>query len=388
MIKLREVVRYGLPETNSSSSHSVVISKLENNKINCTALLPDKDGVIHIPPCDVYFGNCNFKSSNDSLIKLQLVISLLSNMSDSISSFGKKLSWIKEILCNFTGARDVVFEGISRFNEIYKNSIIEDKIDQDFRRYDYIIYESLGSAFGDVDHQSVDYLIDNIFENKHTILDFIFNPDSWLFLSSDCCDSAGLIEKVLSDYKGSTRLDCYISIDFGYNLGRVDFPIRCSYDDTTFDISRELMYSRDNFIQSLVSFNVDLDKFEGIDSNYSEDLISHLRGLSFSIPDNILSVGGDLFHNTHRKCSLTVLLIDNTYYLVLTNKKTYNRIEEFIQSNLMNLSSFYTPGEKNSGDGEVFKQFISNNPDLIENKDWKLFKMDIMIENFDNSQKI
>ena len=49
-MKIRKVFRIGLPETNSSSSHSVTISMTNNfQDPKVWNLYPNEDGIIHVP---------------------------------------------------------------------------------------------------------------------------------------------------------------------------------------------------------------------------------------------------------------------------------------------------------------------------------------------------
>ena len=208
MKKLKEVIRYGLPETNSSSSHSVVISRLDKSNIDkekYLSFLPNEDGVINIPKSDIDFGDRGFAASNDSMIKLQLVISLLAQKSDTIQEFGKRLFWLKRILCNFTGASDVIFDGLTEFNDIYK-SYFNLEGGAESQGYTYIIKDSLSNAFNEVDHQSYYSLFREILDNKDCMLDFIFNTDSWLFLGNDSLDMNERIEKTLREYRSNKKI--------------------------------------------------------------------------------------------------------------------------------------------------------------------------------------
>ena len=390
MKKIKEVIRDGLPETNSSSSHSVVISKLVKSDIDKERLLsflPNENSIINIPKeIGVYFGNRGFAASNDSLVKLQLVISLLTKKTDSIQEFGKRLFWLKRILCNFTGATDVIFEGLVTLNDVYKTYYKRNEV-VSADDHDYIIYEALEYAFGNVDHQSYQTLCRDILEDKDTVLDFIFNPDSWMFLGSDSIDMDKRIEDTLRNYKQKTSsnittYDGIVSIFFGYNLGRVDFPFYSTSNKNSKIM--DIISGREGFLYAL-SFNPNLGIFEGITSDYSfntkgdceeyDTLLSFYSNNPYSIESSYISEEG-----------FNLIILDGNYYVVFFNTKVRKLISSYFDN--VSIDSWIGWGNQTYKElGMLFKKHILEpNPDLVEGIDWKLFNLKITINKYHESQ--
>ena len=95
MNKLKVVYREGLPETNSSSSHSVVITRSESKDIDKNYIPIREDGTIVIPKYDgeiFDFGRSGFEAHNDFITKAVFVISL---------SIGCKplTKFLKDVIC-------------------------------------------------------------------------------------------------------------------------------------------------------------------------------------------------------------------------------------------------------------------------------------------------
>lgn len=203
-MNIRKVIRRGLPETNSSSSHSVTISMTNNfQDPNIWNLQPDENGIIHVPG-DVSFG-WEWNKYNDVLTKLQYVCGIIchSNYEHRIKR-SKKLFELKRIILDFTGAKDVIFDWETEYNERLKNG--EDP-------------EDIWINSPEIDHNSWD-IFPEITENKDTLKNFIFNPESWLYLGNDNSSA----DKDFYVDQPETP-DTIASIDFSGDIGRIDFEI-------------------------------------------------------------------------------------------------------------------------------------------------------------------
>lgn len=161
-----------LPETNSSSSHSVVLGTSERfDRDNSLSL--NADGNIVIENSDYRFDEQTEKF-NDATMKLLyaygLTFSLLSD--ESISMF-RQLKEIEDVVLGFTGAKKLI---IPWFDEYFKDR-------RKNRNNDYEI------CFSDytpsVDHQSLHEMTVQIFESPETLKDFIFNKNSVLYIKGD-----------------------------------------------------------------------------------------------------------------------------------------------------------------------------------------------------------
>jgi hypothetical protein len=135
---MRTLIRHGVYETNSSSSHSVSIGLQENKEFLLDTLYPDQDGIITIEGGE--YGWDWFKH-NDAATKA-------SYAAQQFRYDDEKLQILKEVIMEQTGAEDVVFEDLEN---------------------------------GYIDHDSSG-IIDS---SSTTLHDFIFNKNSWLFGGND-----------------------------------------------------------------------------------------------------------------------------------------------------------------------------------------------------------
>lgn len=318
----------------------------KTDEIDFLSLLPNEDGIIEIPKPVVDFGNTGFSSYNSPLVKLQLVLSLVAIEAENIVQLSKLLGWLKILLCNFTGAKDVKFLGLEEYN-----------YDEDYTEYSYF-WETIGVCFGSVDHQSREFLYNCIFEENQVILDFIFNPDSWLFLGSDCYDTESLINREVGEYYG--LVEAYASIDFGYNLGRVDFPL---YNYPEFEcLSNDIIHGRNNFILSVV-FDPDSKKFFFMNMNGDK-------------PDNkkLLSLGsrGGFFSYRNED---SIANTGDGYCLIFRSGFLIENMSPK-PTDMLSLSAFE--------DVTSWSYINANKDNLVEGVDYMIFKIDINIDDFNN----
>lgn len=196
---IRKVIR-NLPETNSSSSHSVVICTDKTSLLdpNDNPLNMDDNGVITVP-CYESFG-WEWERTNSPMTKLQYLCGLLWDRDNP-----KKIKRLINVVLNFTGANKILFEWAE--NKKRDTSDLEDDYNND--------------GAPEIDHNSRD-IVYEIAESNETIKDFIFNNNSWLFLGNDNSESPNGFYDV---FEKENDIDAIISFEFGYNLGRVDIPI-------------------------------------------------------------------------------------------------------------------------------------------------------------------
>lgn len=182
--------RLNFPETNSSSTHSLVInpSFFPNVKQIKEDLSPfiDENGTLIIHSRD--FG-WEVEKHKNTYVKIQYAVAQLSTRfceKDIPPQASKKLSYIKYLITKYSGIKDVKFE--------------------------------LQSS---VDHQSQD-LLDEIYESPETLEKFLFGEGSWLYLSND----NGGDEFNIYEYEDDT--------DYGYcklllppgEVGEIEIPIQ------------------------------------------------------------------------------------------------------------------------------------------------------------------
>lgn len=134
---MKKLIRKGVFETNSSSSHSIAIAS-EDKEFVLDTIYPDQHGTIIIRGEE--FGWDWFKH-NDAETKASYAAQQFSNDNDAL----EKLEWV---IKDQTGAERVIFEGLDN---------------------------------GYVDHES--YGI--VGKSAHELKNFIFNKNSWLFGGND-----------------------------------------------------------------------------------------------------------------------------------------------------------------------------------------------------------
>ena len=213
--EIKFVVRAGgLVETNSSSSHALSICSEPSEYVHPGDIdfdLDIRDGVLYIPCRDDDFG-WEYEKSNSCLTKLQYVCALFFNSWEPLSR-QKKPKKLETLLKRYLKVRKVVFEWETK----YKQEGARRDPDKDV----YIYCPS-------IDHNSYSESYDEIMESNDTIIDFIFNRNSWYFGGNDNSEAP-------SGYYAEMKSDNHIpngtvSIDFP-PIGRVDFRIDLFYSD-------------------------------------------------------------------------------------------------------------------------------------------------------------
>lgn len=214
MSKLKIVERKNLPETNSSSSHALVIDTGNARMVNLDSpywdLQIDEKGVIHVPATTKCFGR-EYDKFNTVSNKILYACGLISyrHVHESLSY----LERLKKVVINFTGASDVIFDWIPQYYEEIEKTSLSDIVEHG----EYF----LSPANPEVDHQSMD-LFSEVWETDETLKSFIFNLDSWLYLGSDECDPV----KDFYAGDGIDNADAIIHLDFGDEIGKIDIPIQ------------------------------------------------------------------------------------------------------------------------------------------------------------------
>lgn len=220
-MKLKKVIRSGVLETNSSSSHSVCISRCHDEAKPGDGVWDldlREDGVLFIPSPDLGFGRNLFKS-NKCLMKLQYAYGL------AYSCCPEKQYELTELVKRVTGAKEVVIEWI----EEYKRKVNEQGG----------ILKDLYVETPEIDHQSLD-LYDEVFENEETLKEFIFNPKSWLYGGSDETDDPkGFRYEWFTDK--DEEEDATLTVHFESPLGDVDFELHKILSSSPQDYESEML---------------------------------------------------------------------------------------------------------------------------------------------------
>lgn len=161
-IDIKQKIRLNLPETNSSSSHSLVIG----------------------------YNNNYLKSRMDALKELEPYLNDNGILTVNSAEFGwecgksnniyEKLQYLMAISCSYHGC-GWEEETENDRAKVQKLLAKVEKIVKDYTGIIGVEFETSGSS---VDHQSVD-LYNDIVESTRSIKNFLFSSQSWVFLGND-----------------------------------------------------------------------------------------------------------------------------------------------------------------------------------------------------------
>lgn len=250
---IKEVVRLGLPETNSSSSHSVVIS------MDSKTLVPkeewgldiDENLILRVPRFNS-FGRYNFKS-NQVITKIQyLSCYFLSGTYLNLPTFRKKAHKFTQVIKDILGVKGVIFETIREWIDITSE-------------------EFWHMEFPEVDHQSLD-IFSEILESEETIKNFLLNKNTWIYGGADGYREAKFyyLDTEIED-KVIGCFSCYL----GGFIGRVDIEI---YDGEVVDFyETEKDLVLEPITKMLSNFSYDFSTEEFIISQPSMPLINYQK---------------------------------------------------------------------------------------------------------------
>lgn len=263
--KIKEVTRKGLPETNSSSSHSITISPSNIEKKD-NINIEIKDGVITIPSRSHSFVSQK-ERYNDALTKIQY----LAGIPNVCPNF-KKIKKIKDVIKKFTGAKKVIFEWEQNYIKDYKKETIDDSVSI----LDYCpVVDFCGG-----------YSSDDILESSTTIKEFIFNPNSWLFIASDGDSLKDEFFRIrLPEKEGinNSNSETIIRIDFKGKFGIMEFIT----EDIPSEDSISTIINRSAF-DYLRYLYVDPNTREVLDNSYNKSKFEFLYLSSdYSIKPNL-----------------------------------------------------------------------------------------------------
>jgi hypothetical protein len=215
-MKIKRVYRYNLPETNSSSSHSIVIDTDETSLLKTDSpywdLDEDEKGYIHIPG-GMDFGQ-DSRVYNSVLRKIQYACGLLHGYGDSsglVCAGWESLKELQEVIVEFTGCKGVIFDWVKEYVD---NRILQGKTNDSYD--DYPNYPSVPS----VDHQSMDN-DELVWESKESLKNFIFNERSLLFIDSD----GRVLTQEKYDFFNESEPEFTASIDLGDPIGKIEFEL-------------------------------------------------------------------------------------------------------------------------------------------------------------------
>ncbi len=230
---IKKVIRKDLPETNSSSSHSVVISLDPSGIIGETEwdLIIDENRNLHIP--EFFSFGREFFLTNSALNKLQyLSCYYICGPYINRGVISKQVNKLRTVLKDILGINNIIIDEYVEFCERVKKGEI-DSSDLPFFNYP------------EVDHESFD-IFNEILESEETIKNFILNKNTWLYGGSDGSRKAPI---VYANTETIPKMIGCISVNFGGEIGRVDVEVS---EDLSEDTFQEQLSFLDNF-----SYNAD-----------------------------------------------------------------------------------------------------------------------------------
>lgn len=291
--RLKRVIR-NLPETNSSSSHSVVICtdpKYMITKDNpLYNLQVQDDGTLFIPKRYDNFG-WEYEKYNDPLEKIWYICGILFG---NYCNNHKLRKLFETVLMKFTGATNIKYEWLE---ERKKNPIDTDP-------------EYGDCGYPEIDHNSSD-IFPEIVESGESIKDFIFNTRSWLYLGNDNSDSPAGFYCETSEKE---ELPAIASVDFGGDIGRVDVEL-VDFNSSNYDESR--------FISDMVMD----DAISNIYYNNSSKEFVFLSSINIISNRDIYFTLTELIQDTNNLYWVSKKLSDYLYDLYKKHKTTIS-IEE------------------------------------------------------------
>ena len=177
-------IRYQMPETNSSSSHSLTIYKNDPNKPKMTLKLLLDDSVM-IPNYTEYDFGWGWDLTNDPGIRACYVISCIVGLFNGKKLLSKKQEFEKVIM-DYTGAKSVKYE----WEEKTK---IDPSYSESERRKAFITFAPT------VDHQSISEMYREISLTEDSMRDFIFSNQSTLLIGGEDTYPYSILTKVFPE---------------------------------------------------------------------------------------------------------------------------------------------------------------------------------------------
>ena len=218
--KLKIKIRKNLPETNSSSSHSLVIE----TRHSAEQILPghplwdipiDESGYMHIDGL-ANFGR-GYAAYNGILAKVQYLCGIYCCRCRTERETHPYLSSLTELLCKKTGLKGVIYDWIKDFYAGLFQSAkdLEKDPPEDGDLLKFASYYGAEAGWPEIDHQGSEIFPD-ILDN---IEDFLFNPETKLWTGSDECDAP------YPEFYGKVKPYAYLRVYIPDPIGRLDLPI-------------------------------------------------------------------------------------------------------------------------------------------------------------------
>jgi len=170
---IMEKVRKSTFETNSSSSHSIVVKDLSpGDYLEIGGLIPNDEGVVVLETDDYGWQVERIRSSYIKACYLATYCKL-----SDMELFDR----LEEVIKDVTGAKEVIIQNLEELEEY--------KVDEEVFSYHY--------SCCSIDHQSYNVPYNLLIQGYDAIKNFIFNPESILYLGNDNDD--GVHELMVED---------------------------------------------------------------------------------------------------------------------------------------------------------------------------------------------
>lgn len=224
-MKIKQIIRRNLPETNSSSSHSLVID-----------LGPERDkreGELHIQDTNFYQDPIVYSNLES---KIEYAIGLSVYKENTIEGFiENRANPIKKLVAEECPECEVIFEFIDTLVKCW----IEGN--------DEYAKESPYEFLPDIDHQSMD-LYEEVWESEETLRQFLFNPKSKFYVDSDSYDLIDLIDNMDLD-----EADLTVVYPIGGEIGNIELKSYTVDEDS--QLFRVFCHEKDEILLSIVFEN-------------------------------------------------------------------------------------------------------------------------------------
>ena len=226
-------IRFKMPETNSSSSHSIAIYSEDDPSMPKSALKLNQDGSVTIPDNHDFGQDWSFV--NDPGTKATYTISAILGLLDCRSNDYKTYkNMFEKVIKDYTGATSVKYGWV------------------DYSKKDKTIEKQFRNYFPRIDHQSVSDAFDIICFSEDSMRDFIFNNQSHAVMGSESYTPISVFLKY-------PKKEWKVKIIFYTGFKDGDLEIYLSSEDgnnirvSIIDILEQLSYSTTNHTWNILT---------------------------------------------------------------------------------------------------------------------------------------
>lgn len=228
-------IRYKMPETNSSSSHSLTIFKNDPTKPKCTLTL-ESDGSVMIPDYSEGDFGWGWDITTDPGVKACYTISCILGLYQG-KTLKREKDRFEKIIKDYTGATRVKYQW-------YEEAQEENHYTSSAKK------SALKNFAPTVDHQSIYDMYLNISVTDDSMRDFIFSNQSILLIGGEDCPPYDIMTDQFSDvnYEVNIILKTSGEPNIGYDVisSFQKWPGGEAVRERIDDLSRYFFYSEKN----------------------------------------------------------------------------------------------------------------------------------------------